>query len=230
MKILVIEDEVKAAQFIQTGLTEHGYVVDTVNNGEDGFHQASTQKYDLIILDVMLPKSDGWAVIKQLRDTGVHTLTLFLTARDTLADRVRGLEAGGDAYLVKPFAFTELLAQVRTLLRRSPARASENLKIADLEIDFLQHRAERAGKRLDLTPKEFNLLALLSRRAGEVLSRSLIADQVWNMNFDSDTNVVDVHIARLRLKVDNPFKMKLIHTVRGMGYVLRAEKGEVGLE
>ena len=230
MKILVIEDEVKAAQFIQTGLTEHGYVVDTVYNGEDGFHQASTQKYDLIILDVMLPKSDGWAVIKQLRDTGVHTLTLFLTARDTLADRVRGLEAGGDAYLVKPFAFTELLAQVRTLLRRSPARASENLKIADLEIDFLQHRAERAGKRLDLTPKEFNLLALLSRRAGEVLSRSLIADQVWNMNFDSDTNVVDVHIARLRLKVDNPFKMKLIHTVRGMGYVLRAEKGEVGLE
>jgi two-component system copper resistance phosphate regulon response regulator CusR len=221
MKILVIEDEIKTAKYLEKGLSEQGYVVDIVHDGEEGLFRAQNQIYDLIILDVMMPKLDGWNVIGELRKAGLKTLTLFLTARDSLSDRVRGLEAGADAYLVKPFAFTELLAQVRTLLRRAPATGYENLKIADLELDVIQHKAVRGGRRLDLTAKEFSLLELLCRRADEVLSRNMIADQVWNMNFDSETNVVDVHIARLRNKVDAPFPQKLIHTVRGMGYVLR---------
>ncbi|MGZ3744777.1 MAG: heavy metal response regulator transcription factor [Pseudobdellovibrionaceae bacterium] len=226
MKILVIEDEIKAAAFLQKGLTENGFVVDMVHNGEDGLFQAKNYSYDLLIIDVMMPKIDGWTLIERLRKSGCQTLALFLTARDSLDDRVRGLESGADAYLVKPFAFTELLAHVRTLLRRTSLRVVESLQIGDLEIDLMKHSASRDGRRLDLTPKEFSLLALLARRSGDVLSRALIADQVWNMNFDSDTNVVDVHIARLRAKVDSPTQKRLIQTVRGMGYVLRDEGPE----
>ena len=227
MKILVIEDEAKTAAYLQKGLNENGYVVDVCSDGEDGLHLAKTNDYDLIILDVMLPRRDGWSIISELRRSGRQTLALFLTAKDSLQDRVKGLDLGADAYLMKPFAFSELLAQMRTLLRRGPARAQTGLRIADLDIDFTHHRAVRAGKKLDLTPKEFSLLSLLARRSGEVLSRTLIAEQVWDMNFDSDTNVVDVHIRRLRAKIDDPFKIKLIQTVRGMGYVLRGEDPSV---
>lgn len=221
MKILVIEDEEKTAAFIQKGLSEQGYVVDVAVDGASGLDMALGQTYDLLIIDVMMPKIDGWTLIERLRSSGCHTLALFLTARDSLSDRVRGLEAGADAYLVKPFAFTELLAHVKSLLRRTTQRVVESIKVADLELDLSRHLAVRAGKRLDLTPKEFALLSLLVRRKGDVISRTLIADQVWNINFDSETNVVDVHIARLRAKVDGPHSTKLIHTVRGLGYVLR---------
>jgi two-component system copper resistance phosphate regulon response regulator CusR len=194
--------------------------VDVVSDGEDGLYLLLTDQYDLAILDVMLPQRDGWSILAELRRRGKQTPILFLTARDTLQDRVKGLELGADDYLVKPFAFSELLARVRSILRRGPGRQPEVLRIADLEIDLLQHKAVRAGRRLDLTPKEFALLSLLARRTGEVLSRTLIAEQVWDMNFDSDTNVVDVAVRRLRSKVDDPYPKKLIHTVRGMGYVL----------
>ncbi len=224
MKVLVVEDESKTAAFIKKGLIEHGYVVDVAVNGEEGFLFAQSQSYDLLVIDVMMPKVDGWTLIEKLRSSGCQTLALFLTARDSLSDRVRGLEAGADAYLVKPFAFTEFLAHVKTLLRRSSHRVVESIKVADLEIDLLKHVAFRGGKRLDLTPKEFALLALLGRRSGDVISRTIIADQVWNMNFDSETNVVDVHIARLRSKIDGPFEKKLIQTVRGLGYALRDEE------
>ncbi len=225
MKILVVEDEMKTACYLDRGLKENGFVVDLVHDGEDGLHMASQGNYDLVIVDVMLPRRDGWSLISELRRAGNQTLALFLTARDTLSDRIKGLELGGDAYLVKPFAFSELLAHIHTLLRRGPARQPEVLQIEDLRIDLLQHKVIRGGQRVDLTPKEFQLLALLARRQGETLSRAVIADQVWDMNFDSDTNVVDVHIRRLRSKVELPHQRKLIHTVRGMGYVLREEQG-----
>jgi two-component system copper resistance phosphate regulon response regulator CusR len=186
-------------------------------------HLALTGSYQLIVLDVMLPKLDGWTLLRHLRDSGNHTLTLFLTAKDETEDRVKGLNLGADGYLVKPFAFSELLALIRSLLRRQGAQRSEALQVADLEIDSAAHRATRAGKRLELTPKEFSLLRLLLSRREEVLSRTLIAEQVWDMNFDCDTNVVDVHIRRLRAKVDDPFPLKLIHTIRGVGYVLRID-------
>lgn len=224
MKILVIEDEAKTAAYLRKGLTEHGFVVDVAADGDDGLYQARTGEHDLIILDILLPQLSGWAVLGELRKSGIHSPVLFLTARDSVEDRVRGLELGADDYLVKPFAFSELLARVRTVLRRAPARQPEILRVADLELDFHRHRATRAGKRLDLTPKEFLLLSLLTRRAGEVLSRTLIAEQVWDMNFDSETNVVDVHVRRLRSKVDDPFERKLIRTVRGVGYVLDTEE------
>ncbi len=220
MKILVVEDEKKTASYLRKGLAESGFVVDIAEQGEDGLELARTTAYDLIILDVMLPGRDGWSVLAELRRAGKQVPVLFLTARDSIEDRVKGLEGGADDYLVKPFAFAELLARVRTLLRRSPARQPDTLRVGDLEIDFLHHRATRAGKRLDLTPKEFSLLSLLARRKGEVLTRTVIAGQVWDMNFDSHTNVVDVHMRRLRAKVDDPFERKLIQTVRGVGYVL----------
>jgi two-component system copper resistance phosphate regulon response regulator CusR len=223
MRILVIEDEKKAAAYLKKGLSESGFIVDVAENGETGLHLALATDYDLVILDVMLPGRDGWSIMTELRRAGKQTLSLFLTAKDSLEDRVKGLDLGADAYLVKPFAFSELMAQIRTLFRRSPMRQPEIIKIGDLEVDFIQHRATRAGQRLDLTPKEFALLSLLCRRAGEVLSRTLIAEQVWDMNFDSDTNVVDVQVRRLRAKVDDPYPKKLIHTQRGMGYVLREE-------
>lgn len=220
MKLLIIEDEVKTASYLQRGLSENGYVVDVAHDGEDGLHLALEGSYDLVIVDVMLPKRDGWSIVTELRRSGSQTLTLFLTARDGLSDRIQGLELGGDAYLVKPFAFTELLANIRTLLRRGPGRQPEILQIRDLKIDLVHHRVSRAGQRIDLTPKEFQLLALLARRQGETLSRTIIAEQVWDMNFDSDTNVVDVHIRRLRSKIELPEHNRLIQTVRGMGYVL----------
>lgn len=220
MKVLVIEDDPKASLYLSKGLTEHGFVIDVAADGEDGLHLASTGAYDLVILDVMLPRRDGWSVLAELRGRGRETPVLLLTAKDAVADRVKGLELGADDYLVKPFAFSELLARVRTILRRGPGRQPERLHVADLDLDLARHKAARAGRRLDLTPKEFLLLALLVRRAGEVLSRTLIAEQIWDMNFDSDTNVVDVHVRRLRSKIDDPFEKKLIHTVRGVGYVL----------
>jgi len=220
MHILIIEDDSKTAAYLRKGLTENGFTVDTADKGEDGLFMATQGEYDLIILDVMLPEQDGWAVIGGIRKTGKMTPVLFLTARDSVQDRVKGLELGADDYLIKPFAFSELLARIHSIIRRGPGRQAEILKIAELELDFPRHKAARGGKRLDLTPKEFGLLSLLARRKGEVLSRTLIAEQVWDMNFDSDTNVVDVAIRRLRRKVDDPFDRKLIHTVRGVGYVL----------
>ncbi len=221
MKILVVEDEAKTGDYLKQGLGEAGFVVDLARNGLDGLHLALTEAYDLAILDVMLPGIDGWQVLQGIRRAGKDMSVLFLTARDQVDDRVHGLELGADDYLVKPFAFAELLARVRTLLRRgSKSKEPESLRVADLELDLLRRRVIRAGKRIDLTAKEFALLELLLRRSGEVLPRSLIASQVWDMNFDSDTNVVEVAVRRLRAKVDDDFEPKLIRTVRGMGYVL----------
>jgi len=221
MKILVIEDEKKSALYLEKGLREAGYEVDVAEHGDTGLKMAMEgDDYELIILDVMLPGRDGWSVMSDLRKAGKQTPVLFLTARDTVDDRVKGLELGADDYLVKPFAFSELLARVRSVLRRNPQRQPELVKIGDLELDLFKQRALRAGKKLDLTPKEFSLLSLLARRSGEVLSRNIIAEQVWDMNFESDTNVVDVHVRRLRSKLDDPYEHKLIHTVRGVGYVL----------
>ncbi len=221
MKLLVVEDEAKTADYLRQGLSEAGFVVDLARNGLDGHHLAMTGDHDLVVLDVMLPDVDGWRILRALREAGRDVPVLFLTARDSVEDRVKGLELGADDYLVKPFAFTELLARVRTLLRRgrNPALA-EKLQVADLVLDLPRRRASRGGTRINLSNKEFALLELLVRRQGEVLPRSLIASQVWDMNFDSDTNVIDVAIRRLRVKVDDAFSPKLICTVRGMGYTL----------
>lgn len=220
MRILVVEDEPKALAFIEKGLKENGYSVDCEQNGENGLHLALTEPYSLIILDVMLPGMDGWTIMNKMRDKLVQIPVLFLTARGSVDDRVKGLEMGADDYLTKPFAFSELLARVHNILRRRNLNMSNQIQVADLEINLLKQRTTRCGKLLDLTAKEFMLLTLLAQRKGEVLSRTIIAEQVWNMNFDSDTNVVDVHIRRLRVKVDDPFEVKLIHTMRGRGYVL----------
>jgi len=224
MKILVVEDEVKTSKFLKKGLSEAGYVVDVAADGLEGLYVAKEVDFDLLVLGVMLPAMDGWEVLARLRQAGLRMLVLLLTARDAVHERVRGFELGADDYLVKPFAFSELLARVRSLLRRPTLRSEETIRMADLEIDLLRQRAIRAGHRLDLTSKEFLLLSLLARRAGEVLSRTLIAESVWDMNFDSDTNVVDVNVRRLRSKVDDPFPVKLIRTVRGAGYVLEARQ------
>lgn len=220
MRILIVEDEKKTSSYLRKGLIEQGFIVDVAAAGEDGLHLALTQDYDLMLLDIMLPGRDGWSVLMELRRRGRQTPVICLTARDKVDDKVRGLELGADDYLVKPFAFSELLARIRSLFRRGLARQPDVLRIADLELDFHRHRAMRGGRRLDLTPKEFALLSLLARRSGEVLSRTLIAEQVWDMDFDSHTNVVDVAVRRLRRKVDDSFSAKLIHTIRGVGYVL----------
>ncbi|MCH7817851.1 MAG: heavy metal response regulator transcription factor [Proteobacteria bacterium] len=221
MKLLVVEDEIKTGDYLRQGLTEAGFTVDLVRNGLDGQHLAVTGTYDLIVLDVMLPDIDGWRIVQSLREKNTNTPVLFLTARDSVDDRVKGLELGADDYLVKPFAFSEFLARVRTLLRRGePSPITDKLTIADLTLDLPSRRARRSGTLINLTNKEFSLLELLLRRQGEVLPRSLIASQIWDMNFDSDTNVIDVAIRRLRSKIDDSFEPKLIHTVRGMGYKL----------
>ena len=221
MKILIIEDEPKTGDYLRQGLREAGFAVDLVANGIDGLHQAQEGEHDLLILDVMLPGLDGWQVLQRLRSQGRQMPVLFLTARDQVEDRVKGLELGADDYLVKPFSFAELLARVRTILRRGRnGTETTTLQVADLELDLLRRRVSRGGRRIDLTAKEFGLLELLMRRQGEVLPRSLIASQVWDMNFDSDTNVIEVAVRRLRAKVDDGFEHKLIQTVRGMGYVL----------
>ena len=225
MKILIVEDEPKIGDYLRQGLAEAGFVVDLARDGLDGLHLALTEAYDLAILDVMLPGIDGWQVLQGIRRAGKDMPVLFLTARDSVDDRVKGLELGADDYLVKPFAFSELLARVRTLLRRGGmTKESEFLHAADLELDLMRRRVDRSGKKINLTSKEFALLELLMRRQGEVLPRSLIASQIWDMNFDSDTNVIEVAIRRLRAKVDDGFEPKLIHTVRGMGYVLEASE------
>ncbi len=223
MKILIVEDEPKAGDYLRKGLTESGFVVDLARNGTDGLAQAMEGDYSLIVLDVMMPGLDGWQVLQELR-RAKDTPVLFLTARDDLPDRLKGLELGADDYMVKPFAFAELVLRIRTILRRGPARESDVIEIGDLTIDAVRRRVTRAGQKIDLTSKEFALLHVLARRRGEVLSRSLIASTVWDMNFDSNTNIVDVSIRRLRAKVDDPFERKLIHTRRGMGYVLDEEE------
>lgn len=222
MKILIVEDEPKTGDYLKQGLSEAGFVADLARDGVDGRHLAVTGDYDLVVLDVMLPGLDGWQVLREIRQAGRHMPVLFLTARDQVEDRVKGLELGADDYLVKPFAFSELLARVRTLLRRGKSKEPELLQVADLNLDLPRRRVTRAGKRIDLTTKEFALLELLLRRQGEVLPRSLIASQVWDMNFDSDTNVIEVAMRRLRAKIDDDFEPKLIRTVRGMGYVLES--------
>jgi len=221
VKILVAEDEPKTGVYLKQGLAEAGFVVDLVTNGIDAVQQAHDEEYDLLILDVMMPGLDGWQVLERARAAGSETPALFLTARDQVEDRVKGLELGADDYLVKPFAFSELLARVRSLLRRGTnATVQTSLAIADMQVDLLKRRVERGGKRIDLTAKEFMLLELLLRRRGEVLSKSLIASKVWDINFDSDTNIIEVAIRRLRAKIDDDFPVKLIQTVRGMGYFI----------
>jgi two-component system copper resistance phosphate regulon response regulator CusR len=226
MKILIIEDEPKTGDYLKQGLSEAGFVADLVRNGTDGMHLALTEDYDLVVLDVMLPGMNGWQVLRAIRRGGKQLPVLFLTARDQVDERVKGLELGADDYLAKPFAFSELLARIHTLLRRGRTTEPAVLRAGDLELDLLRRRVTRAHRRIDLTAKEFALLELLLRRTGEVLPRSLIASQVWDINFDSDSNAIDVAVRRLRAKVDDEFELKLIRTVRGMGYVLDVPESE----
>lgn len=219
MRILIVEDEKKTAHYLKKGLTESGYVVDIASNGDDGLHLALSGNYDLVVLDVMLPGKNGWQVLTELRHAK-QIPVLFVTARDHVEDRVKGLELGADDYLVKPFAYSEFLARVRTLIRRGKITEPDVFHAADLEVDAVRRTVTRAGSRIALTPKEFALLLLLLRHRGEVLTRTFIAEQVWDINFDSDTNIVDVAVRRLRAKVDDPFAVRLIQTVRGVGYVL----------
>nr|WP_172687625.1 heavy metal response regulator transcription factor [Pseudomonas syringae]ARO44855.1 DNA-binding heavy metal response regulator [Pseudomonas syringae pv. actinidiae] len=224
MRILVVEDEPKTADYMHQGLTENGYVVDVAVTGLDGLYFAKHQSYDVVILDVNLPEMEGWEVLSKLRATS-NARVMMVTARGRLDEKVRGLELGADDYLVKPFEFPELLARVRCLMRRTEQTGlPEVLRVADLELDQGRHRAFRGAQRIDLTTKEFALLHLLMRHSGEVMSRTQIISLVWDMNFDCDSNVVEVSIRRLRAKIDDPFEQKLIHTLRGVGYVLEARE------
>jgi len=220
MRILIVEDEEKTARHLKNGLAEINIVSDVSSDGIGGLALAVKGDYDLILLDVMLPGIDGWEVVKRLRDSGKTTPVIFLTARDAVDDRITGLQLGGDDYLAKPFAFSELAARIQTILRRSPVLQPDLLRVADLEVNFFAHSAFRGGKRLDLTQKEFALVDLLIHRPGEVFSRSRIAERIWNMDFNSDLKIVDVHMRNLRSKVDDAYEIKLIHAVRGVGYVL----------
>jgi two-component system copper resistance phosphate regulon response regulator CusR len=221
MRILIVEDEPKTAAYVRQGLTEQGYVVDVANDGFDGLHLATTTAYDLVLLDVMLPGLDGWSVLQGLR-AQQQTPVLFLSALDQVDDRVKGLKLGADDYLVKPFAFSELLARVQNILRRGRPQRESVMRVADVEVDPVRRRVMRGGDRIDLTAKEYALLSYFMHHAGEMCSRTLIAENVWDMNFDSDTNVVDVAVRRLRAKIDDPYDKKLIHTIRGVGYVFDA--------
>lgn len=225
MRILIIEDEQKTANYLKQGLTENGFVIDVVNNGEDGLFHAKEIAYDCIVLDIMLPKLMGWEVLAILRETKPNLPVICLTARDSVEDRVKGLELGADDYLIKPFSFSELLARIRTILRRQNKQGASTgnmniLKFQDLELNLLSRKVIRSGKKINLTSKEFLLLKLLLQHQGEVISRTFIAEKVWDINFDSDTNIIDVAVRRLRKKCDENFEKKLIHTVRGVGYVL----------
>lgn len=225
MRILVVEDEKKIAEFIRRGLKEEGYAVDLAFDGEQGHFLATTNEYDLVILDLMLPKIDGITLCRQLRRENSAVPVVMLTARDTVKDKVTGLDAGASDYLTKPFAFEELLARVRAHLRtagRSSAPATR-LEVADLSLDLLSHEAKRAGEVLSLTSKEYGLLEYLMRNAGSVVTRTMIAEHVWDINFDTDTNVIDVYVSHLREKIDRAHPVKLIHTLRGRGYMLKAE-------
>lgn len=228
MKILIVEDEHKAGEYLQKGLIESGYVVDLVHDGVDGLYQATSEEYDLILLDIMLPKLDGWQVLNTLRSSGIHTPVIMLTAKEQVEDRVRGFELGANDYVVKPYAFAELLARVQNVFRHhivaQVVASPQTLRVADLELDMIKRVATRAGQSMSLTAKEYALLELLMRKTGQVLSRTTIASLVWDMNFDSDTNVIDVAVKRLRSKVDKPFDKPLIHTVRGMGYKLEESR------
>jgi len=222
MKLLVIEDDPKTSQLMAKGLSSEGFSVDVEQDGEAGLQAAIMQRPDLIVLDVMLPKIDGWTVLSRLREKDTRTPVLMVTARDAVDQRVRGLSLGADDYIVKPFAFAELVARVHTVLRRLPnAAASDALQFEDLRVDLARHKAYRADQPLELSNKEMLLLALLVRRHGQILTRTYIAEQIWDMKYDADSNVVDVNIRRIRAKVDDPFARKLIQTVRGRGYVLR---------
>lgn len=219
MAILIIEDDPKTGDYLRKGLRESGYAVDLARTGTDGLHLATQQAYDLVILDVMLPGMDGWEIIRRIREER-DLPVIFLSARDDVSDRIRGLRLGADDYLVKPFSYVELELRIRTILRRGVTRESDVLEVADLRLDVLRRKVTRDGAEIALTNKEFMLLHLLMKRQGEVLSRTQIASEVWDINFDSDTNVVDVAVKRLRAKVDAPFARKLISTVRSVGYSL----------
>lgn len=220
MRVLVVDDDKRSREFLVRGLLESGLVADEAPDGQEGLFLTEDREYDLIVLDVMMPKMDGWTMLECIRKRGLTTPVLFLTARDTVPDRVKGLELGADDYLVKPFAWSEFLARVRTILRRGPARQADTIAIADLELDLPKMRVRRGGQVIDLTAKEFQLLSFLARREGDVVSRTTIAEQVWDMNFSTDSNAIDVAIGRLRRKIDEGFPAKLIHSVRGLGYVL----------
>jgi two-component system copper resistance phosphate regulon response regulator CusR len=224
MKVLIIEDEPKTLAFLKRGFTEEGFVADVASDGVDGLHLATTGGYDLVVLDVMMPKRDGWAVLQEIRNRNQSQAVIMLTALDSVACRVKGLELGADDYLIKPFAFSELNARARSVLRRGQARVSEILQFADLRLDLLRHKVSRAGSELDLAPQEYRLLEYFLRHPGEVLTRTRIAEQVWDINFDGDSNVVDAAVRRVRRKVDDPYDLKLVHTIRGVGYVLEERK------
>ena len=219
MNVLVVEDDRKTAGFLNKGLTENGFEVEVASTGEEAIELVLAREFDVVILDILIPAPDGWSVLKRMRKNGRNTPVLFLTALDSVEERVRGLELGADDYLVKPFAFSELLARLHSILRRSHPDPDSNIRVADLDLDLVRRRAHRAGKELSLTPKEFVLLVFFAQRAGKPLSRSTIGKEVWGMHGDPDSNVVDVHIRRLRAKVDEPFPQSLIHTVRGLGYM-----------
>ena len=224
MRVLLVEDEAKTAAFVRRGLEENGFTVFVATRGDEGLSLARTEPFDAIILDISLPILDGFSILAALRESGNKIPVLCLTARDAVAEKVKGLELGADDYLVKPFSFSELLARLRTILRRGVQARDHVIRVADLEIDLRRLRATRDGQRLELTAKEFNLLALFAQRQGEVLSRTMIAEEVWDVNFDSDTNVVEVAIRRLRKKMDDPFPQKLLHTFRGVGYVFESNR------
>ncbi len=228
MRVLVVEDEAKTAAYLQKGLRESGFAVDVAGDGEHGLELALSNDYACLVFDVMLPKRDGWSLLKELRAEGVNAPAIFLTARDEVADKVRGLELGADDYLVKPFAFSELLARIRSILRRGTTPSPQRISVGELVVDLSKRKAWRSGKRLDLSPKEFSLLALLAEHRGEVVTRAKIIEELWDMNFDFDANVVEAAVRRLRRRADDPFDQKLIHTVRGAGYLL--EVREAGVE
>jgi two-component system, OmpR family, copper resistance phosphate regulon response regulator CusR len=221
--ILIVEDEPKIASFVRHGLMENGFVVDVAENGQQGLEYALARKVDLIILDVVLPQRDGWSLLTELRRVDLQTPVLFLTARDKVSERVKGFDLGADDYLVKPFHFSELLARVRSLMQRRPEHRGKTIGVGDLEIDPHRHKVTRGGKALSLTRKEFSLLLYLASSPGDVVSRTEIMEKIWEINFDTGTNALDVTMRRLRAKVDDPFEEKMIQTIRGIGYVLKAD-------